>query len=81
MKRKRRFEVIRYSRRITFIHGDDAADFAAEQTTTDVALEMPEDAPVALAEVNNGGRARKAAAEMPCRRHFLRFFAWLRRQG
>ncbi len=64
------------------MHSVDAADFAAtEETAADIALRMLDDAPFALAEVNGGEPAVKAAAEMPLRRRFLRFFAWLRRQG
>ena len=83
MKRKRRVEITRYSRRIIVMHGEDAADFAAaaETTAADIALKMSADAPFALVEVNGGKPACKAAAEMPLRRHLLRFFAWLKRQG
>ncbi len=81
MKRKRRVEITRYSRRVTIIHGDAAADFAAaEETAADIILKMSDDAPFALAEVNSGRTASKAAAEVPRGRYFLRFFVWLRRQ-
>ncbi len=81
MKRKRRVEITRYSRRVTVIHGDDAAAFAAaEETAADTTLKMSDDAPFALAEVNRGGLAGKAVAEIPRGRRLLRFFGWLRRQ-
>ncbi len=81
MKRKRRVEITRYSRKVTVIHDADAADYAAEEAAADIILKMSDDAPFALAEVNSSGPAGKAAAGMPLRRHLLRFFAWLRRQG
>ena len=81
-KRKRRVEIIRYSRRITVVHSDETADFAAdEETAADIALKVLDNAPFTLAEVNGGERAGQAAAERSFRWHFLRFFAWLRRQG
>jgi hypothetical protein len=46
MKRKRRIEITRFSRRTVVVHGDASADFAAaEQVVADIARRSSVEAP------------------------------------
>ena len=81
MKRTRRIEVIRFSRRVTEFTNDGAVetDTAAEQAAIDVLLQIPEAIPVAVTEpvaANDQGAASDAIHTFR-RRRLPKLVDWL----
>jgi hypothetical protein len=81
MKRKRRIEITRYSRRITVVQSGDSGDFIAKEVVADIALRRSVYAPLAPEEVKVVEPACNAAPKRTLRQYLRRFFAWLSQCG
>ncbi|HZE73414.1 MAG TPA: hypothetical protein VE135_28215 [Pyrinomonadaceae bacterium] len=81
MKRTRRIEVIRYSRRVTkFTNGGALeADTTAERAAIDVLLQMPEAIPITAAEIVDTNRQGAKSDTLYTVRNgrFPKLFGWL----
>ncbi|MCA1850231.1 MAG: hypothetical protein LC672_04030 [Acidobacteria bacterium] len=72
MKRRRRIEITRYSRRITVLQGEPAvSDAAAEQQAGDLILEILDGIPPTRADCDGSVSGDVAADYLPRRRPFF----------
>jgi hypothetical protein len=81
LKRTRRIEVIRYSRRFTEFTNDGApeTDPTAEQAAIDILLQMPEAIPIAPGEIVGAGHQGADSNAICTIRNgrFFKLFGWL----